>query len=78
MFKVMAALVVLLSALWGIYLLAMPGARLIEKARRGVCGFPMPKEGSTWRKVLVGFYRCLGVIALAFSAFVIFMLLTYT
>ncbi len=79
-FKIIASLVVLLPAAWGVFLLVTPGDRLIEIARRAMFGIrlPMPKEGSTGRKLLVGFYKTMGVIALAFSAFVIFILCTHS
>ncbi|MCP4262872.1 MAG: hypothetical protein GY774_35985 [Planctomycetes bacterium] len=78
--KIMTILVGLTLGVFGVFLVATLGDRLIEYARRGLFGIPppMPKEGTTARKLLVGFYKTVGIIALAMSVFMIFMLFTHT
>ena len=80
LFKVLAFFVVLFPAAWGIFLVVTPANLLITIARRAMFGIPlpMPKEGSTGRKLLVAFYKSIGVISLGFSAFVIYLLFTHS
>lgn len=75
-FKTLLALVIGIPALIGSLLLFTPADKLISSAKRASLGLPMPTQGTTAFKILVGFYRFLGVIALGFSVFVIFIFFT--
>jgi hypothetical protein len=74
---IMISLVVLFLVIFGVFLVFTPSDRLCEYARRCLFGItiPMPEEGTTARKLLIVFYRFLGITALLMSAFMIVMLI---
>jgi hypothetical protein len=76
LFKLIVFMVILILAIFGVFLLLTPAESLITTARRGMFGIPLPipKEGTPQRKLLLGFYRFIGIIALGFCVFVIFIL----
>ena len=71
MFYLFSAIVLLVPALFGGYMLFTPMERLIA----GVAWtrLPMPKEGTTAYALLRAFWRCIGVIAWMFVAFGLYL-----
>lgn len=53
--------------------------RLINTAKRSPFGsiLPFPEEGTVLWKLLIGFYRFLGVLGLTVSVFIIVMLIIH-
>jgi len=73
MFKFLLGLVVVIATVFGLYMVLTPGEKLVNAAKRGAMGLPMPARGTIWFKLLVGFYRVLGVVAFLFAVFVVVM-----
>ena len=73
----MACLVALMAAVWGVFMLFSSPARLINTAKRLPFGsmLPFPEDGTALWKLLIGFYRFLGVLGLSMSVFIIVMLI---
>ena len=80
MFKIFSGIVILIPLIIGVSLLITPGNRLIEKAQQVIpdVTLPMPGENTTGRKILIGFYKSIGIIAILCSAFFAFILFTKT
>jgi len=76
-FVILSCLVVLMPAVFGLYLLFSPPARLVSVAKRNIFGkiLPFPKEGTTLWRLLILFYRLIGALALAMSIFFLVMLI---
>ena len=72
-----ACLVILTVAACGVFMLFSSAERLINSAKRSPFGrmLPFPEEGTALWKLLIGFYRLLGVLALSMSVFFIVMLI---
>ena len=70
-FKLMLSIVIIIPTIFGLYMLLTPGEKLVKAAKRGALGLPMPATGTTWFRILVGFYRFLGVVVLAFAIFLV-------
>jgi len=72
-----ACLVALMAAAWGVFMLFSSPDQLINSAKRSPFGrmLPFPQEGTALWKILIGFYRLLGVLGLSVSAFIIVMLI---
>jgi hypothetical protein len=79
MFIGIACLVVLITAVWGVFMLLSSPDRLINSAKRSPFGniLPFPEEGTALWKLLIGFYRFLGVIGLSVSVFIIVVLIIH-
>ena len=77
MFIGIACLLALMAAACGVFMLFSSAERLINSAKRSPFGrmLPFPEEGTALWKLLIGFYRLLGVIALSMSVFMIVMLI---
>ena len=77
MFIGIACLLALMTAAWGVFMLFSSADRLINFAKRSPFGsiLPFPEEGTALWKLLIGFYRFLGVLGLSMSAFIIVMLI---
>jgi len=73
----MACLLVIMTTTFGIFLLFSSPTRLINTAKRMPFGsmLPFPSEGTALWKLLIGFYRVLGVLGLSMSVFIIVMLI---
>ena len=76
-FTGMFCLFALTVAAWGVFMLFSSAERLINSAKRSPFGrmLPFPEEGTALWKLLIGFYRLLGVLALSMSVFMIVMLI---
>jgi len=75
---VMACLVALITAALGVFALFSSRARLINTVKRSPFGSilpPFPEEGTALWKLLIGFYRLVGVLALSMAIFMIVMLI---
>jgi hypothetical protein len=74
-----ACLVALMAAAWGFFMLLSSPDRLINSVKRLPFGsiLPFPEEGTALRKLLIGFYRFLGVLGLSVSVFIIVMLIIH-
>lgn len=73
----MICIVALMMAVFGVFMLLSSPDRLINTAKRSLFGrmLPFPQEGTVLWKLLIGFYRFIGVVALSLSAFSIVMLI---
>jgi hypothetical protein len=72
-----ACVLVLMTAAWGVFVLLSSPDQLINTAKRSPFGriLPFPEEGKALWKILIGFYRFLGVLGLSVSVFIIVMLI---
>jgi len=68
-FKLMLSIVIIIPTIFGLYMLLTPGEKLVNAAKQGTLCLPMPAPDTKWFKILVGFYRFLGVVTLAFAVF---------
>jgi len=73
----MTCLAALMSAALGVFILFSSPARLINTVKRlpFVSMLSFPEEGTALWKLLIGFYRFLGVLGLSMSVFLIVMLI---
>lgn len=72
-------LAALIFAAWGVFMLFSSPARLINTGKRGPFGnwLHFPEEGTAMWKLVIVFYRFLGVLGLSMSAFIIVMLILH-
>ena len=75
----MTCLVAFMAAAGGVFILFSSPARLINTVKRLPFGsmLPFPEEGTALWKLLIGFYRLLGVLGLSMSAILIVMLILH-
>jgi hypothetical protein len=64
---IISLFIILIPALFGFYLVFSKPERLMSEAAR--MHFPLPKEGTTLYRLLLSFWRGLGVVALLSAAF---------